>query len=273
MLKKYLATTAILTIMILASGCKVIPTEEQIKAENARLDKSITDLNRLITDQELHIGRKQKQINYLQKKIDVLEKETYNSRVNITYTRRQVKDTFTAMQKVIADSEDQLFDCLIGNAPIPRTSAFDPERPTILVDQKNKIYEAILFCGGEIYCNNPVEVRFCILRPGKNQTDKLVIESVSQPFTCPASGYHSLTFDRAQRLKARPGSFIGLYINPGNKIAFDAYGTGQTCHAIVKKLIPGETSVTLPPDHAASASDQPNGRAYSFRLFGSTYLE
>jgi len=276
-MRKYLAITTILTLMSLSSGCVTKPTQAQINAENTRLDASITDLNRDIEDQKQHIKIKQDQINYLKNKIKVIEDEKNDSRVNIAYARGQIKDTFNAMQKVIADSEDQLFDCLVGNAPIDRTSQSDPKWPTLLVDQQNKIFDAILFCGGEIYCNNPVEIRFCILRPAKNQKDEYVIEyvieSVSEPFIC-QKGRHTLIFARAQRLQAQPGSLVGLYINKGNHIALDAYGTGLACEIIVKKLIPGETSVTLPPATAiSSASDQTNGKAYSFRLFGSTYLK
>jgi hypothetical protein len=272
----YLAIITItMILMFLSPGCKTIPTQAEINKKNIELDNSIDRQNRINAEQKNYIEIKKKQIEYLQKKIAVLDEEKKDSYDNIDEAHRQIKNTFKAIQKVIADSEDQLFDSLVGNAPISRTNESNPKWPTVLVDRQNEVKESVLFCGGEIYCKNSVEIRFCILRPAKIKNDEYVyvIESVSEPFRRD-KGRHTLIFTRTQRLPAQPGSLVGLYINEGNKIASDAFGTGSSSDIIVKKLIPGETSVTLPPvAEIPSTSNQLNGKAYSFRLFGSTYLK
>ena len=177
--------------------------------------------------------------------------------------------------QVSANSEDQLFDCLVGNAPIERQkSTSETRRPLLLIDCRNIVdVDSLLFCGGELFCKTPVEAQFCILRQSSKGNNAYIIETTSDPIKLPA-GYNNVLFPRHKRLNARRGNLIGLYIKPNNQICYDDFGTGLSTDIVLKKIIPGETAIRLPPTLGlASSSNKPIGKAFSFRLYGSSYLK
>jgi len=274
-MQKFFLFLIILSQILFFSSCTHIATQEEVDAEEARLRWEIKRLEGEKEKLKNENDEKQKQIAYLKNKICVLKNEEADGRNNIKKAREQIKDTFNAQMKIISESEDQLFDCLFGNAPIPRTQTLSPAKPTLLIDQKNEVnVDSVLFCGGELYCDSKVELRFCVLRPAKAAKNTFIVDSVSDLYIYQERGGYRAVFPRDKRLLAKKGYLVGLYIKKYSSITYDDFGTGVTLEVPVKKLLPNETAIDLPPIlDISSASDQPRGKAFSFRLFGSTYLD
>ncbi|HOG49860.1 MAG TPA: hypothetical protein PKY10_04675 [Lentisphaeria bacterium] len=275
--KNFLLATLCLGAALTLVGCVTYlkPDDPRVIEAKLRLQTDINNLEAINKKTQQEINDNNNKTAYFKNKISVVEKEKDDSKDSIRETRQQIKRFFTNLMQVSVDSEDQLFDCLIGNAPIERKKVTNETRQSLLlVDCRNIVdVDSLLFCGGELYSRTAVEAQFCILRQSPQSSNSFIIETVSDPFKLPA-GYSNVLFPRNKRLSARRGNLIGLYIKPNNKICYDDFGTGKGEEIPLKNIIPRETTIRLtstpglPP-----SSNKPIDKAYSFRLYGSSYLQ
>ena len=178
--------------------------------------------------------------------------------------------------KICEDSE-RISMTVFGNAPITRGMYLANLQKMLLVDRKNHVnVDKVIFCGGELCLENRATVQFCILRPAREKKDQYVVEKISQEFICKTPGRQKIVFPRDKRLTAFYGNLVGILISPSAGVYYDAGGTGITSEIPVKKVTLGKTVIKLTylPE---LTTDQPDlksrSKAFSFRLFGSTYLD
>ena len=261
-------------VLVLVS-CETLekPTQKklsdlQFQNERLRLEKA-----QLEKDAE----QRKKDVESSKEKITVLENEKEDGEKNITAARQQIKKSFTALMQVCKDSEEDLYDCFFGNAPISRGMYLAAPQKILLIDRKNHVnVDKVIFCGAELCLENRATVQFCVLRPAREKKDIYVVEMISEEFICKTPGRAKIVFPRSKRLTAFNGYLVGMLVSPNAGIYYDACGTGVTEKIPMKKIAAGKTSVKLPylPELSSPGKDlKSKSKAFSFRLFGSTYLD
>ncbi|MFA6931568.1 MAG: hypothetical protein WCT05_14680 [Lentisphaeria bacterium] len=262
------------SLLFILAGCDPKPPTQKylddLLARNAayRLEKEVLEKEQVT---------KQRQIDHFKEKIGVLQEEKRDGEKNIGIARQQIKSSFTNLMKICEDSEEDLYDCFFGNAPISRGMTLSNTERMLLIDRKNHVnVDKVIFCGGELCLANKATVQFCVLRPAREKKDLYVVESLSQEFICQTPGKQKIVFPRDKRMTAFYGNLVGILLTPHAGVYYDAGGTGITAEIPVKKMISGKTAIDL-PYLSELTSVQPDlkskSRAFSFRLFGSTYLD
>ncbi len=261
-------------LLLILAGCvaEVKPTAKHLSDLQAR--NAALRIEKELLEQE-HFS-KRRQIDHFIEKIGVLQEEKRDGDKNISIARQQIKSSFTNLMKICEDSEEDLYDCYFGNAPITRGMYLSNNQKMLLIDRKNHVnVDKVIFCGGEVCLENTATVQFCILRPAREKKDHYVVERISQEFICKTPGRQKIVFPRDKRLTAFYGNLVGVLITPHAGVYYDAGGTGITSEIPVKKVIPGKTVIKLPylPELSSFQPDlKSQSKAFSFRLFGSTYL-
>jgi len=244
---------------------------DKLRAENAALRLKNEELEK---EQETKDG----EIKNFVEKIEVLQEEKRDGEHNIKKARQQIKSSFTELIKICEESEEDLYDCFFGDAPIPRGRKLSNTKKMLLIDRKNHIdVDKVVFCGGEVCLDNKAVVQFCILRPAREKKDMYVVESIGQEFILHTPGSQKIVFPRDKRLIAFSGNLVGILVSPYAGIYYDDCGTGVTAEIPMEKIIPGKTAIHLPYLPELNSLQPPNSKsqskAFSFRLFGSTYLD
>ncbi len=236
--------------------------------DDLALQKQILANEQKIAQMEDQISRQKQEMDYEKNRSEVLERENAALVDHLSQARNNIKDTFIALMGTFEKREEELFDCYIGYAPISRSRTFYSTVKTLLVDFGNPVeVDNVIICGAELYTQTPATVQFCVIRPAYSKPNTLVVEKISGEYKFAAAGKQKIIFPRKQRFSASKGSWLGVYINPAAGLAYDDKGTGKVLDFQLKKIVPMETVLAMP----ASLPGR-DGKAISFRFFGSSYM-
>ena len=243
---------------------------DKLRAENAALRLKTRNWKRSKKRRRARLRISLKRSRFFRKKT--------GRRTQHQKARQQIKSSFTELIKICEESEEDLYDCFFGDAPIPRGRKLSNTKKMLLIDRKNHVdVDKVVFCGGEVCLDNKAVIQFCILRPAREKKDMYVVESIGQEFILHTPGSQKIVFPRDKRLIAFSGNLVGILVSPYAGIYYDDCGTGVTAEIPMEKIIPGKTAIHLPYLPELNSLQPPNSKsqskAFSFRLFGSTYLD
>ena len=260
---KYLPMFLTLSMLLFLNAC-INPKP----LDNLDLQKQVLANEQKIAELEEQTRLQTTEMNYEKKRSEVLETENAALEDRLLQARNSIKDTFVALMGTFEKREEELFDCYIGYAPINRNKTYYGIGNTLLVDFGNPVEaETVTVCGAELYSKTPMTVQFCVIRPGFVKTNSLVVEKISAEYKLDAAGKQKIIFPQEQRFSASKGSWLGVYICSTGGLAYDDKGTGKVLDYQLKKIVPLETVFEMP----FSLPDR-DGRAISFRFFGSTFM-
>jgi len=252
-----------LSILVLFTAC-ISPKP----VDNLALQKQILANEQKLAELDDKITRQKQEMDYEKIRSEVLKNENAALDDHLTHARNNIKDTFVALMGTFEKREEELFDCYIGYAPIDRSNTYFGIGKTLLVDFGNPVKaDNVIICGAELFCKTPMTVQFCLIKPAYSNPNSLVVERISPEYQFAAAGKQKIIFPRAQRFSASKGSLLGIYINSAAGLAYDDKGTGKVLDYQLKKIVPMETVFSIP----ASFPDR-DGKAISFRFFGSTFM-
>lgn len=236
--------------------------------DNLALQKQILTNEQKIAELEEQTKLQKEEMDYEKKRSEVLEKENSALEGRLLLARNNIKDTFVGLMGTFEKREEELFDCYIGYAPIDRSKTYYGVGNTLLVDFGNPVEaDTVTVCGVELYSKTPLTVQFCVIRPGFNKTNSLMVEKISMEYKLSAAGKQKIIFPRKQRFSASKGSWLGVYVSSSGGLAYDDKGTGKVLDYQIKKIVPFETTFAKP-----FSLPSRDGKAISFRFFGSTFM-
>ncbi len=236
--------------------------------DNLALQKQILANEQKIAELKDQISRQEQEMDYEKQRSEVLQCENEALDDHLAQARNNIKDTFVALMGTFEKREEELFDCYIGYAPINRSKTYYSSGKTLLVDFGNPVsVDNVIICGAELYTQTPAAVQFCVIRTDYGKVNTLVVERISTEYKIADAGKQKIIFPRNQRFSVSKGSWLGVYISPAVGLAYDDKGTGKVLDYPLKKIVPNETVFAMPISLPGR-----DGKAISFRFFGSSYM-
>lgn len=241
-------------------GCKPPPIDldqlqssiEQVRNDNARLSRELEEQNR--------------ELAFQREKAETLEKEKTGYQNELQTTRDSMRSMVLTLQKANQSRSNELMDCFYGNTPSQRGKTTQEAKPLLLVDSQNLVSkEGATLMGGECFTQNSAYVRFCVLRK-IGPDGKYAIVFVSDNYLSKGGAPQQFFFPRDQFFPLKKNDLPAIFLAPGGRLYYDDKGTGQT--TIIRSLSEAKkTNLKFIP------VSQKDGHAYSFRIFGSSYLD
>lgn len=254
-----------LSVLILFNACTA---PAPVAVDNLALQKQIQANERELAALEERIRLQKQELDYETKRSAVLENEKAALDEHLTQARNSIKDAFIALAETFEKREEELFDCYIGSPPINRNKTYSSPSKTLLVDFGNPVQaDNLTICGAELYCKTPMTVQFCLIRPKQTAPNELVVVGVSAEYKFTAEGKQKVVFPREKRFSAAKGAFLGVYVSPSAALPYDDIGTGKVIDFQLPRVMAWETVLTMP-----AAMPERDGKAISFRFFGSTFM-
>lgn len=255
-------TRSVMAAIITAAlaGCKPPPIDldqlerniEQVRSDNARLTRELEDQNR--------------ELAFQREKAETLDKEKNGFQQELQLTRDAMRNMVLTLQKANQSRSNELMDCFYGNSPSQRGKTTQEAKPLLLVDSQNLVNkETATLMGGECFTQNSAYVRFCVLRK-IGPDGKYAIVFVSDNYLSKGGAPQQFFFPREQFFPLKKNDLPAIFLAPGGRLYYDDKGTGQT--TIIRSL--GEAKKT---NLKFIPVNQKDGHAYSFRIFGSSYLD
>lgn len=241
-------------------GCKPPPIDlsqlehsiEQLRSENNRLQEELKQQNQELTFQ--------------QEKAKTLENEKISFQEELQLTRDNMRNMVLTLQKANQTRSGELMDCFYGNTPSQRAKTIQEAKPLFLIDTVNLVNkDGATLMGGECFTQNSAYVRFCVLRKITPE-GKYEIVFVSDNYLSKGDTPQQFFFPRDQFFPLKKNDLPALFLAPGGRLYYDDKGTGQT--TVLNSLNEAKkTTVKFIP------TTKKDGHAYSFRIFGSSYLD